>query len=88
MERGNTSVRKDSRQPPAEVPLGKTRHARQRRQGAIRTDIPVEPLAVMLMTTIFGLAVAQGASHREGLMPTREHVLALLTPGLRPASRP
>lgn len=53
-------------------------------RGEIRTDVPLEPLGVFVTTSVFGLAVARGASLRDERLPTREQVLAMLLPGLRP----
>jgi AcrR family transcriptional regulator len=53
-------------------------------RGELRTDMDVEPLAVMVMTCVFGMAVARGASPEDERNPTPGQLLALLLPGLRP----
>lgn len=56
-------------------------------RGQLRTDIEVESLAAMVVTSIFGMAVARGASPGDDRHPTRDQLLAVLLPGLRPVAR-
>ena len=54
-------------------------------RGGLRCDIGPEPLAAMVMTSVFGMAIARGASPDDRRNPTPDQLTALLIPGLRPA---
>jgi len=52
-------------------------------RGELRTDVAIEPLTAMVLTSIFGTFVARGASPSDPRHPTREQLVAVLLPGLR-----
>ena len=52
-------------------------------RGELRTDVAIEPLTAMVLTSIFGTFVARGASPSAPRHPTREQLVAVLLPGLR-----
>ena len=51
--------------------------------GELRTDVAIEPLTSLVMTSIFGTFVARGASPSDPRHPTREQLVAVLLPGLQ-----
>jgi AcrR family transcriptional regulator len=55
-------------------------------RGQLRTDIGVEPLAAMVLTSVFGLTVARGTAAEEDRLASPDQLMALLLPGLRPGA--
>ncbi len=53
-------------------------------RGEIRSDIPVERVVTLVLTSVFGMAIARGASPGDDRHASSSQQLALLLPGLRP----
>ncbi len=57
-------------------------------RGEVRTDLAAEPLAALVMTSVYGMTIARGASPGDPRHPTREQLVAVLQSGLRAQADP